>query len=221
MTSAIIVASGSSRRMGFDKLTATLDGKPVLQRTIEAFVAADEIDSIIVVCPADRWHQLNNLPDVKPITRVDGGEARQDSVLAGLNALPADADWVAVHDGARPLVSATDIDHCINAAREHGAATLARPATETMKRSDQQGFCTEPVSREQLWCMETPQVFNKEQLRLAYLEVTAKAITCTDEVSAVQTIGGRVKFIEPSRPNPKVTTPADLTLAAALLKQFS
>jgi 2-C-methyl-D-erythritol 4-phosphate cytidylyltransferase len=101
---------------------------------------------------------------------------------------------------------------------EHGAAGLARRATETMKRSDVENFSTEAVSRENLWCMETPQVFGISLLKDAYAEVTARRLSVTDEVSAVQAIGVQVKFVESRHPNIKITTPADLALAEALLK---
>lgn len=218
MTSAIIVASGSSQRMGFDKLTALLRGKPVLQRTIEAFLAAESISSIIVVCPKDRWDKLRDLHRNLTITRIDGGEQRQDSVEQGLKAVRAGTCFVAVHDGARPLVSANDIDRCVAAAKAHGAASLARRVTETMKRSDTDDFSSAAVSRDQLWCMETPQAFDIDLLNQAYQHVTAQGLNVTDEVSALQAIGQKVKFIESHHPNLKITTPADLAIADAMLK---
>jgi 2-C-methyl-D-erythritol 4-phosphate cytidylyltransferase len=216
---AIVVAAGSSRRMGIDKLAWKLAGLPVLRRTIEAFLHADSIASVVVVCPQERWGLLDGMDFHKPVVRVDGGADRHDSVALGLAAIPCDALFVAVHDGARPLVSPYDIDRCVAAATEHGAAALARRVTETMKRSDAAGFSLKAVSREDLWCMETPQVFETQLLREAYQQVTARDLTVTDEVSAVQEIGVRVKFVESRHPNLKITTPADLALAEALLKQ--
>ncbi len=218
MTAAIIVAAGSSRRMGFDKLLAPLDGKPVLQHSIEAFLAVDEIQQIVVVCPEDRWSQLGKLPGSKAITRVDGGNERQHSVENGLNTLPPGITHVAVHDGARPLVAADDIRRCIKAAHACGAATLARRATETMKRADADDFCLEAVCREHLWSMETPQVFEIERLLQAYRHVAEQGLQVTDEVSALQAIGQPVKFIESLQPNLKITTPADLRIAEAMLR---
>jgi 2-C-methyl-D-erythritol 4-phosphate cytidylyltransferase len=215
---AIVVAAGSSRRMGHDKLAWNLAGVPVLRRTIEAFLMADSIASVVVVCPPERWRLLEGNTFRKPVLRVDGGADRHDSVALGLAAIPDDALYVAVHDGARPLVSPQDIDRCVAAAIEHGAAALARRATETMKRSDAAGFCAEAVSREDLWCMETPQVFGARLLREAYQNVAAHGLAVTDEVSAAQEIGVRVKFVESRHPNLKITTPADLALAEALLK---
>lgn len=213
---AIIVAAGSSRRMGFDKLASPLGGVPVLRRTLEAFLAAETIGSVVIVCPEERWSLLDGVDFTKPVARVDGGADRQDSVALGLAAL--DARFVAVHDGARPLVSPEDIDRCVAAAMKHRAAALARRATETMKRSDAEDFSAEAVSRENLWCMETPQVFEIPLLREAYAAVKERGLIVTDEVSAVQAIGVKAKFIESRHPNLKITTPADLALTEALLK---
>ena len=214
--SAILVAAGSSRRMGFDKLASPLAGMSVLRRTLEAFLAAESITEVVVVCPAARWKLLDGTKFIKRVTRVDGGAARQDSVAAGLAALPA-TGFVAVHDGARPLISPAEIDRCVAAAYEHRAATLARRVTETLKRSDAEDFNMEPVLREQLWFMETPQVFEIPLLLEAYAAVAGRGLAVTDEVSALESIGVRVKFVESRQPNFKITTPADLALAEALL----
>lgn len=215
--SAILVAAGSSRRMGFDKLASPLAGTPVLRRTLEAFLAAESIAEIIVVCPAERWEWLAG-GFSKPVIRVDGGADRQDSVAAGLAALSGSSHLVAVHDGARPLVSPADIDRCVAAATQHRAAALARRVTETLKRSDAADFSTESVSREHLWFMETPQVFEVRLLREAYQTVRERGLAVTDEVSALESIGVPVKFVESRHPNLKITTPADLALAEALFR---
>jgi len=214
---AILVAAGSSRRMGMDKLAWPLAGVPVLRRTLDAFLAADSIAAIVVVCPEERWHLLGGPDFPKPVTRVDGGLKRQDSVANGLAAILPPTRYVAVHDGARPLVAPEDIDRCVAAAIEHRAATLASRVTETMQRSDSDDFCAEPVSRDHLWRMETPQVFETALLRETLAAVTVLGLVLTDEVSAVQASGARVKFVASRHPNLKITTPADLALAEALL----
>ncbi|MEX1113710.1 MAG: 2-C-methyl-D-erythritol 4-phosphate cytidylyltransferase [Akkermansiaceae bacterium] len=213
--SAIIVAAGSSRRMGFDKLAAGIRGVPVLRRTLEAFLAAASIESVVVVCPEERWKLLEGVKSDKPIIRVDGGANRQDSVAAGLARISS--SHVAVHDGARPLIAPEDINRCVAAAAVHLAATLARRVTETLKRGDDEGFSQEAVSRESLWFMETPQVFAVDILRRAYSAVTAGNLAVTDEVSALEVIGVRVKLVESFHPNLKITTPADLVLAEAIV----
>lgn len=218
---AILVAAGTSQRMGFDKLSAPLGGMPVLRRALEALLAARGIGEVIVVGPPERealWLPSPGKPAGKPIRRVDGGATRQESVARGLAAVSPAYRWIAVHDGARPLVSANDIDRCIAAAIEHRAATLARRATDTMKHSDADGFCTETVPRDFLWCMETPQVFDAGLLREASRHAAGCGLVTTDEVTAVQAVGARVKCVESSAPNLKITTPSDLALAEALLQ---
>jgi len=215
---ALIVAAGSSRRMGFDKLASPLAGVSVLRRTVEVFARADSISEIVVVCPVERWELLADADCSKPLRRVEGGRDRQDSVASGLLALGPAVALVAVHDGARPLVTPEDIRRCVAAAAVHSAAALARKVTETLKRSDAQDCSAEAVSREQLWFMETPQVFEVELLREAYRRVLAAGLSVTDEVSAIEALGRRVKLIESTAPNLKITTPADLALAEALLR---
>ncbi len=201
--------------MGFDKLAAELGGVPVLRRTVEAFLAADSIESVVIVCPEVLWSLLDGIELNKSITRVDGGRDRQDSVAAGLAKISS--HYVAVHDGARPMVSPDDINRCVAAATMHQAATLARRVTETLKRSDDEGFSNESVSRDNLWIMETPQIFGIALLNEAYANVAAAELEVTDEVSALESIGVRAKLVESKYPNLKITTPADLTLAEALL----
>ena len=214
---ALVVAGGASRRMGLDKLTWPLAGVPVLRRTLTAMLAADSIAAVVVVCSQDRWDMLEWSGSDKPVTRVDGGATRQDSVACGLAALGSNTTWVAVHDGARPLIAPTDVDRCVAAAIQHGAASLARRVSETMHRADDEDFNLELVSRDNLWSMETPQVFACDRLRQAYAMVASRALVVTDEVSAVHACGMRVKFVAAHHPNLKITTPADLALAAALL----
>lgn len=213
--SAILVAAGNSQRMGFDKLASSLCGMPVLRRTLEAFLTVDAIEEVILVAPQERWKLLDGMNFPKPVKRVDGGLTRQDSVAAGLAVITT--DFVAVHDGARPLISSLDIERCVEAAFLHRSATLARRVTETLKRSNALDFNLDTVSREHLWFMETPQVFATNLLREAYSKIDADHLTVTDEVSALEALGINVKFIESRHPNFKITTPADLALAEALL----
>ena len=134
MFCAVIVAAGSSRRAGFDKLAAPLAGVSVLRRSVDAFVAAGAA-AVVVVCPESRWVEtgLAAADFPVPVSRVDGGAERQDSVAAGLAALPAGTRMVAVHDGARPLITPQGIAACLAAAEETGAATCAHPVVDTLK----------------------------------------------------------------------------------------
>lgn len=206
----IIVAAGSSHRMGFDKLSALIDGKSVLAHAVEAFLNCDRVAEIILVAPAERMTLLNESSFTKPLRRVDGGAERHLSVACGLSVASPESDLIAVHDAARPFVSQTDILATIAAAHEHKAASLARRVTETLKRSDESDFTREAVSRDNLWMIETPQIFDADLLRSAYSHVIKENIFVTDETSAIESIGQHVKLVASSSPNPKITTYADL-----------
>lgn len=204
---AIIVASGSSQRMGFDKLAAEWDGKPILWHSVRAFSSLKEVAQVVVVTPEERFAWLT---DFEKLTRVDGGAERPDSVAAGLAALSSDISHVAIHDGARPLISAEAILATFKKAEQTGAAALARRVTETLKRATPDGISTESVSRDHLWMMETPQIFEKSLITQAYEKVRSGDALITDEVSALQLLGLGTHIVENNTPNPKVTVQADL-----------
>ncbi|MCX6837827.1 MAG: 2-C-methyl-D-erythritol 4-phosphate cytidylyltransferase [Verrucomicrobia bacterium] len=216
MTSAIIVAAGSSRRMGFNKLLAPLCGEPVLRRSLGAFQKCAAIDEIIVVTSealrmeVEVW-RMGGLDKITQI--IAGGAERHFSVHAGLQALNPACVIVAVHDGARPLISVSQITRCIEAARTQSAVACARPMTETLKRCDGAGRITDSIDRANAWIMETPQVFQRDLLVRAYQAVIRDSLLVTDEVSAVQHLGAPVFVVENAEPNPKITFPADILLA--------
>ncbi len=216
MTSAIIVAAGSSRRMGFNKLLAPLCGEPVLRRTLGVFQKCAAIDEIIVVTSdalrmeVDAWRSSG----FDKITQIIlGGAERHLSVHAGLLALHPDCEIVAVHDGARPLISVAQITRCIESARDQSAVACARPMTETLKRCDAEGRISDSIDRTNAWIMETPQVFTRDLLVRAYDAVIRDALLVTDEVSAVQHLGQPVFVVENPESNPKITFPSDIVLA--------
>ena len=219
MFCAVIVAAGSSRRAGFDKLAALLDGVPVLRRSVDAFVEAGAA-AVVVVCPPSRWEEtgLASAAFPIPVLRVDGGAERQDSVAAGLAVLPEGTRMVAVHDGARPLVTPTGIRACLAAAEDTGAAACAHPIVDTLKRADARGYSLpEPVSREHLWGMETPQIFSLALLQRAYAHVAEQGLVVTDEVSAVESVGIPTRLVQVGA-NLKITLPGDLELAELIWK---
>lgn len=201
--------------MGFNKLLAPLRGTPVLRRALEAFHHCGIVDEIIVVASGevaeavDVWRA--ELPRIAKI--VPGGAERHLSVWAGLEAADERAEIVAVHDGGRPLIAPAQIERCVRAACEHGAAASARRVTETLKRTDDAGCIVEPVDRTNVWVMETPQVFRRDLLRRAYEKVLRDGVLVTDEVSAVQHLGEPVIVVENDTPNPKITYPQDLAAA--------
>ena len=217
---AIIVAAGRSQRMGFDKMLSMLNGQPVLQWSLDAFLEAEEIDTIVVVTSAERFAKL--APGTgKLVLRTEGDEERYLSVIRGMEALPSKPEYVTVHDGARPLILPGQIDAVVRTARDEGAAALARRMTETLKRSDSQCLTSESLSRENLWIMETPQAFRFDMLADAYNLIKERDIQVTDEVSAVEAIGIATKLVENQRPNPKVTVSGDLPLAEAVLDSLN
>lgn len=212
--SAILVAAGTGSRMGFDKLLARLGEATVLQRSLDALTTHPSVHSVVVVCPTDRWQTLRIPGCGKPVLHTTGGTLRQDSVLQGIHHCPTESTHIAIHDAARPLVSPTDLERVISTARQSGAASLAHRIVDTLKRSTPDLLIRESVSRDHLWGMETPQVFDKAHL-LDSLDLSGEF---TDEVSRLQTAGHPVTLVESHYPNPKITTLADLPLATALLR---
>ncbi len=223
MLSAIIVAAGDSRRMGFDKLLVTIAGRPVIAHTIKAFERAECVGDVIVVARKDRLDEIKaivrdeNFKKVRSI--IPGGKHRQDSVCAGLDHLKADAKYVAVHDAARPLITAEQIERVFEQCRAHAAASLAEPISDTLKHADTEFFVTGPVDRHQLYAMQTPQVFERQLIEDAYRAVYAENASVTDEVSAIERLGRKVILVPNKDLNFKITYPRDLALAEFVLKQ--
>lgn len=211
--------------MGFDKLLALLGDKPVLAHTLDAFEQTSCVDEIILVARAERVAEFQELVKQGGFRKVRkviaGGERRQDSVRAGLEELGQSADYVAVHDAARPLVTSEQIERVFALAQEHGAAALAEPITDTLKRADQDGFVTGGVPREGLYAMQTPQIFSRKLLAEAYAAVATNHLSVTDEVSAVEHLGARVLLVPNAEFNVKITYPRDLLLAQSALTRRS
>ena len=221
MLSAIIVAAGSSQRMGFDKLFSVIAGKPVIAHTIDAFQRADCVGEIILVGRSDSLGELQKIvgQPTKITGIVEGGVERSDSVRAGLDYVNPNSDFVAVHDAAQPMVTPEKIEQVFEACRKYGAATLAEPITDTIKRADVDLSVTESVDRDGIYTMQTPQVFAKELLEEACEFVARKKISVTDEVSAVELLGRKVILVLNHDFNFKITYPRDLPLAEFVLKQ--
>jgi len=215
---AIIVAAGSSKRMGFDKMFADLDGRPVLERTINVFERCPAVDDIIIISNPDRQRQLMRVIEEGGFEKIShiapGGETRRDSVWNGLRDLKDNCQFVAVHDGARPWITGEQIARVLAAAVEHGAASSARPITDTVKRADTDGRVTASLDRDGLWAMETPQIFRAELILRAYEKVLEEDLAVTDEVSAVEHLGQPIHLVRNETNNPKVTFPADLNRPA-------
>ena len=222
MLTAIIVAAGSSERMGFDKLFALVSGKPIIAHTIAAFERTSCVEEIILVGRADGLGELRKIigqpTKVKQI--VAGGAERSDSVRAGLDHLNLKSDFVAVHDAARPMITPEKITRVFDVCRTTGgAAALAEPINDTLKRADLDLAVKEPVDRNGVYAMQTPQVFARKLLEEAYRLVAKKNVSVTDEVSAVELLGCKVVLVPNHDFNFKITYPRDLPLAEFVLKQ--
>jgi 2-C-methyl-D-erythritol 4-phosphate cytidylyltransferase len=221
MLSAIIVAAGSSQRMGFDKLLALLGERPVLAHTIDAFERTASVEGIILVARNERVAEFEQLVGQFLFKKVrcviPGGEQRHDSVRAGLASLDKDTTFVAVHDAARPLVTPDQIQRVFELARLHRAAALAEPITNTVKRADKNWVVTGAVARENLFAMQTPQIFARDLIEKAYAAIATNNLAVTDEVSAVEQVGAKVVLLPNEEWNVKITYPRDLLLAQAVL----
>ena len=221
MLSAIIVAAGSSKRVGFDKLFSKLGDRSVLEHALSAFEEAESVSEIIVVCRDPKLVQaaINRAGGRKVRAVVRGGERRQDSVQAGLKELAENSEFVAVHDAARPLITPREIERVFAAARKHGAAVLAAPITDTLKFADANQVVSGSIDRQNLFAMQTPQIFRRQLLVDAYQRISEDSVTITDEVSAVEHAGGKIAIVAARDSNLKITYASDLPVAEFILEQ--
>ena len=218
---AVILAAGSASRMGgIDKVMAPLGGEPMIARTVRTFQECDAVSEIVIVTREDLILPITNLckgcDKVKAV--VSGGKSRQESVGKGLNALGKDVKLAAVHDGARPLITWQLIDCCIRAANTYGAAAPAIPVKDTIKTVEG-GIVVNTPERAKLRAVQTPQVFDIDLLKGALLKAYQDGAEVTDDCSAVERVGMKVKIVEGDEKNLKVTTPMDLKIAQMLLEE--
>ncbi len=219
----ILVAGGKGLRMGGDvpKQFLPVGGKPVLMHTIETFRRAFPEIHVVLVLPLsqqDYWKKLCEQYDFQtPVQIADGGETRFHSVLNGLNAIPKDAQGVVgVHDGVRPFASAEAIHRCYETAERCGAVVPVVPVVETLRQLMADGD-SRTVQRDEYRLVQTPQVFRMETLRRAYEQPYRSEFT--DDASVVEAMGVKITLVEGNRENIKLTTPADMLMAEALLKE--
>ena len=219
---AVIVAAGSASRMGgIDKVMAPLGGTPMVARTAAAFQNCDAIAEIVIVTRPDLIRPISALCAGMDKVRavVAGGSSRQESVWLGLNALSEDIQLAAIHDGARPLVSNLVIDRTVRAANSYGAAAPAVPVKDTIKVV-KGGLVEKTPDRATLQAVQTPQVFDFDLLRGALKKAEEEKAAVTDDCSAVERLGMKVKIVEGDERNLKVTTPVDLKIAEMLLEEM-
>ena len=218
---AVIVAAGSASRMGgIDKVMAPLRGEPMILRAVRAFEGCDAVKEIVIVTREDLIEPITELCSgfTKVRSVVKGGSSRQESVKLGLLALSKEVQLAAVHDGARPLVSAELIDKTIRAAHSYGAAAPAIPVKDTIKVSEG-GFIASTPDRSTLRAVQTPQVIDRDLLLGALEKAEQDGTAVTDDCSAVEHIGMKVRLVEGEERNLKVTTPLDLKIAELLLEE--
>lgn len=223
--SAIVAAGGSGTRMGAEKnkLFLNLCGIPVLVHTLLALEESSDIDEVIVSAREKDIEEILALTkeyNLKKVTAVvKGGSHRAASVKAALKAASKEADFVAVHDGARPLVDKETVKKTIEAAKKYKAAACGVRPKCTLKRADKNGFIVETVDRSEIYEIQTPQVFSKDLLMKAYdcaEEILEKA---TDDCSLVERLGEKIFITDGAYTNIKVTTPEDILIAEKILEE--
>ncbi len=218
---AVIVAAGSASRMGgIDKVMAPLGGEPMLVHTVRAFQSCDCIRQIVVVTRADLLQTVSQLcagfDKVRAV--LTGGADRAESVQIGLNALSSQVRLAAIHDGARPFVSWQVIDRAVRAANTYGAAAPGIPVKDTIKENAG-GVVLRTPDRDRLMAIQTPQVFDIDLLKGALAKARRDKAGITDDCSAVERIGFKVKIVTGEERNLKITTPLDLRFAELLMEE--
>lgn len=220
---AVIVAAGQGERFGRSpKQFALLAGRPMVLWALEPFRAHSGVVGSTLVVPAPTLEQppewLGQLRN-EGVEVVAGGVERTDSVRFGLETVPTDIEFVAVHDGARPLVTPEAVSKVLAAAQPGQGAIAARPVTDSLKRADGEGRVASSVDRERLWRAETPQVFPLELLIDVHRRAQADRIHASDCAGLCQRYGVEITLVEVTTPNPKITRPEDLELAEAWVSQ--
>lgn len=220
--SAVIVAAGSSQRMGSDKLTAQLGCMPVLARTLLAFENCELVDEIVVVTRVEKVMELADLCKKYGITKaakvIRGGNTRMESALAGVSEVSGRAKLIAIHDGARPLVTDELIRRTVIAADKNMAAVPVVYSTDTLKVVDENGLVAGPIDRDRTARVQTPQIFDADLIKGALSKAAADGLSLTDDCSAIEIMGVRAMTVEGDNDNIKLTTPRDMQFAELILK---
>ncbi len=220
-TVMMVAAAGGSTRMGQPKQDIPLGGTSVLMRTLLALQASDAVDAILLIAreaDIDRYRAAATQHGIDKLIRiVAGGDTRQQSVANGLAALPPDAELIGIHDGARPLISPDVIAAVIDTAARTGAAAVAVPVKDTLKRTDEHGVVCDTPNRANLWRVQTPQVFAAAPYRAAMADAMASGADLTDDCQLMERSGYPVTLVKGLDTNLKLTTPEDILLAQAIL----
>lgn len=216
---AIILGAGNGTRMKSEKskLLLEIGSKTVIERSVEAFLSVSDIDEIIVVARAQDIDIYSELLTDERISFVIGGSTRQQSVKNAVETVD-DAHLIVIHDGARPLIKCEDIEKTIRAAEEFSAAAVGVFVKDTIKIVDKQGFVESTPDRSTLFAVQTPQIFDFDLYKNAMKKADEQGLDFTDDCQLVELCGGKVKMVEGSYSNIKITTPDDIALAENLLK---
>lgn len=209
--------------MGSDKIMADLGGIPVLARTLQAFQKSELVKEIVVVTRAEKIEEIAELCKTYGIDKVSkvicGGATRTESALAGVSEVDSKAKLIAIHDGARPLVSQDLISRTVYAAQEHMAAVPAVPSTDTLKLVDAKRLVIGGVDRERTVRVQTPQVFRADLIKGALTDAMNKKLKLTDDCSAMERMGVKTYVVDGDDDNIKLTTPRDFAIARFLLQE--
>ncbi len=220
-TAVVIVAAGSSKRMGRDKILMDLGGMPVIARTLLAFQQADCIDEILVVTRHDRLQEIADICHNYGISKtskvVVGGRTRAESALAGVSQVGEDIDIIAIHDAARPLISKNLIDRVICAAESNLAVAPAVRSTDTVRILNAKGAVTDTPDREFVALVQTPQAFSADIIKGALTRAVERQLPITDDCSAAEYMGVKVTIVDGEGDNIKLTTSRDIYLATKIL----
>ena len=220
--SAVIVAAGSSQRMGMDKLLAELNGIPVLARTIQAFESSPLVDEIVVVTRMDHLETVADLCHQNGFGKVSrvvcGGATRTLSALAGVSEVKKSARLIAIHDGARPLVTTDVILRTVYAAAEYMAAAPVVPSADTLKQVDDKGAVVATLDREHTVRVQTPQVFRADLIKGALTKAAERGMVFTDDCAAAEMMGLQTHTVLGDEDNIKLTTPRDMVFASEILR---
>jgi len=220
---AVIVAAGSSQRMGTDKILADLCYMPVIARTLLAFEKSEYIEEILIVTRQDILGDMADLCKKYGISKATqvlaGGSTRMESALIGVSNLKKNSPLIAIHDGARPLVTQKIIEDTVKAAYEKNAAIPVIKCTDTMKLVDDERVVVGTVDREKLLRVQTPQVFEADIIKGALTFAAEKGLAITDDASAVEILGFKIATVDGDEENIKLTTPNDFLIAREILKK--
>ncbi len=220
---AVVPAAGLGQRLGAGqhKALIPLDGRPLIAHVLDVLQRVPAIRWVVVAAhPNDgaRLREMGRRQQWRNVTIVEGGASRAESVARGISALPPEARWVLVHDAARPCLSRRLVEATLRAARRYGAAAAGLPAGLTVKTVDAHGFARLTLDRDSLWLMQTPQVFRRDWMEGALSRVNGRAAEFPDDAALLEWAGFPVRMVPGDPGNLKVTTQADMMLAAAVLR---